>query len=165
MLIEDRSTTTDPAPQAPRRWPKRLLVGGLVGLLVAAVAAFVVSAFALSGSSIEEDGSSLGKVSTDTFGGSVDSVQATAVKSGVAIPVAMNGDRIVPSVVQFTADGAVIVGRMAKEFAKVEPERVASVFKRGMGDRTFLADGREFEGRLWLAQWIADDLRGGQEER
>ncbi len=96
MLIEDRSTATDPTPQAPRRWPKRLLVGGLVTLVLAAIAAFVVSAFALSGSSIEEDGSSLGKVSTDTFGGSVESVRATAVKSGVAIPVALQGDRIVP---------------------------------------------------------------------
>jgi hypothetical protein len=96
MLIEDRSTATDPAPQAPRRWPKRLLVGGLVALVLAAIAAFIVSAFALSGSSIEEDGSSLGKVGTDTFGGSVESVRATAVKSGDAIPVVLKGDRIVP---------------------------------------------------------------------
>ena len=97
MLIEDRSTAPGSAPQAPRRWPKRLLVGGIVVLLVGAVAAFIVSAFALSGSSIEEDGSSLGKVSTDTFGGSVDSVKATAVKSGVDVPVVMKGDRIVPT--------------------------------------------------------------------
>jgi hypothetical protein len=97
MLIEDRSTAPDFPPQAPRRWPKRLLVGGLVGLVLAAIAAFLVSAFALSGSSLEEDGSSLGKVSTDTFGGEITSVRATAVKSGVAIPVEMKGDRIVPT--------------------------------------------------------------------
>jgi hypothetical protein len=96
MLIEDRPTAPDHPPQAPRRWPKRLLVGGVVTLVLAAVAAFVVSAFALSGSSIEEDGSSLGKISTDAFGGSVDSVRATAVKSGDAIPVVLKGDRIVP---------------------------------------------------------------------
>jgi hypothetical protein len=96
MLIEDRATVPDGPPQAPRRWPKRLLVGGVVGLLLAAVVAFVVSAFALSGASIEEDGSSLGKVSTDAFGGSVESVKAIGVKSGVAIPVVMKGDRIVP---------------------------------------------------------------------
>jgi hypothetical protein len=71
MLIEDRSTTPDYPPEAPRRWPKRLLVGGIVTLVLAAIAAFVVSAFALSGSSLEEDGTSLGKVDTDTFGGSV----------------------------------------------------------------------------------------------
>lgn len=96
MLIEDRSTAPDHPPQAPRRWPKRLLVGGIVGLVLAAVAAFVVAAFALSGSSLEEDPSSLGKVSTDTFGGDVSSVRATAVKSGDAIPVELQGDRIVP---------------------------------------------------------------------
>ena len=28
-----------------------------------------------------------------------------------------------------------------------------------------VADRRGFEERLWLAQWIADDLRGRQEER
>ena len=93
MSIEDRSTP----PEAPRRWPKRLLVGGTVTILLAAIAAFVVSAFALAGSSIEEDGYSLGKVSTDTFGGDVSSVHATAVKSGEDVPVAMKGDRIVPT--------------------------------------------------------------------
>jgi peptidoglycan hydrolase-like protein with peptidoglycan-binding domain len=97
MLIEDRSTTPDFPPEAPRRWPKRLLVGGVMFLLLAAVAAFIVSAFALSGASIEEDGSSLGKVSTDTFGGSPESVTATAVKSGADVPVKMQGDRIVPT--------------------------------------------------------------------
>jgi hypothetical protein len=97
MLIEDRSTTPDYPPEAPRRWPKRLLVGGVVTLVLGAIAAFVVSAFALSGSSIEEDGSSLGKVSTETFGGSVSSVRATAVKSGDAVPVELKGDRIVPT--------------------------------------------------------------------
>ena len=96
MLIEDRSTTTDFPPEAPRRWPKRLLVGGVVTLLLAAVAAFVVSAFALSGSSIEADGSSLGKVSTESFGGEVSGVKATAVKSGKEVPVEMKGDRILP---------------------------------------------------------------------
>ncbi|HVV91264.1 MAG TPA: L,D-transpeptidase [Solirubrobacterales bacterium] len=98
MLIEDRSSTPDHQPQAPRRWPGRLLVGGLVTLVLAAVGAFAVSAFALSGSSIEPDGSSLGKVTTDTFGGEVESVTATAVKSGKDVPVKLEGDRIVPTV-------------------------------------------------------------------
>ncbi|MFT3864893.1 MAG: L,D-transpeptidase family protein [Solirubrobacterales bacterium] len=96
MLIEDRPTTPDYQPGAPRRWPKRLLVGGVVTLVLAAIAAFVVSAFALSGSSIEADGSSLGKISTDTFGGEVSSVSATAVKSGKDVPVELKGDRIIP---------------------------------------------------------------------
>src|ERR1700759_3702859 len=87
----------DYPPESPRRWPRRLLVGGVMVLLLAAMAAFSVSAFALSGASIEEGGSSLGKVSTDTFGGSVESVTATAVKSGADVPVKMQGDRIVPT--------------------------------------------------------------------
>src|ERR1700742_2270537 len=94
MSIEDRSTP----PDAPRRWPKRLLVGGSVTIVLAAIAAFVVSAFALAGSSIEQGGSSLGKVSTDTFGGDVSSVRATAVKSGEDVPVELKGDSIVPTV-------------------------------------------------------------------
>ncbi len=97
MLLDDRSTLPDDQPEAPRRWPKRLLVGGIVTVVLAAVAAFAVSAFALSGASIEEDGSSLGKVSTDTFGGEVSSVRATAVKGGGDIPVELEGDRIVPT--------------------------------------------------------------------
>jgi hypothetical protein len=97
MLLEDRSSTPDSPPEAPRRWPKRVLVGGVVTLVLAAVAAFLVSGFALSGSSLEEDSSSLGKVSTDTFGGDVSSVRATAVKSGDDIPVELKGDRIVPT--------------------------------------------------------------------
>jgi len=97
MLLDDQSTAPDYSPQAPRRWPKRVLVGGIVTLVVAAVAAFVVSAFALSGSSIEADGSSLGKISTDTFGGDVSDVHATAVKSGDDVPVELKGDRIVPT--------------------------------------------------------------------
>lgn len=98
MLLEDRSAAPDSPPQPPRRWPKRLLVGGIVALVLAAVAAFVVSAFALSGSSLEADGTSLGKVSTDTFGGHVAAVRATVVKSGDEIPVELSGDRIMPKV-------------------------------------------------------------------
>jgi hypothetical protein len=97
MLIEDRPTAPDLSPEAPRRWPKRLLVGGAVALVLAAAAAFVVFAFALSGSSIEADGDSLGKVSTDTFGGEVTAVNAVAVSNGKEVPVALRGDRIMPT--------------------------------------------------------------------
>jgi hypothetical protein len=98
MLLDDQSTTPDNSPRTPRRWPKRLLVGGIVTLVFAAVGAFVVSAFALSGSSIESDSTSLGKISSDTFGGNVSNVRATAVKSGEDVPVELKGDRIVPTV-------------------------------------------------------------------
>ncbi|HEY0277782.1 MAG TPA: L,D-transpeptidase family protein [Solirubrobacterales bacterium] len=113
MLIEDRSTTPDYPPQSPRRWPKRLLVGGLVTLVLAAVAAFIVSAFALSGSGIEPDGSSLGKVTTDSLGGEVESVSATLVKSGKDVPVKFEGCKIVPT-------GKVHAGAQIKVEAKVK---------------------------------------------
>jgi len=113
MLIEDRSSTPDYPPQAPRRWPKRLLVGGLVTLVLAAVAAFIVSAFALSGSSIEPEGDTLGKVTTDKFGGEVSSVAATAVKTGKDVPVKLEGDTIVPT-------GKLHAGEEIKVEAKVK---------------------------------------------
>lgn len=71
--------------------------------------------------------------------GTTNSVVSYTDDAGITHVVAdENGDRIVPSVVQFTADGQVIVGRHAKEYARVEPDRVASVFKRSMGETTFL---------------------------
>jgi hypothetical protein len=124
MLIEDRSTTPDYPPRSPRRWPKRLLVGGLVTLVLAAVAAFVVSAFALSGSSIEQSDGSLGKVSTDTFGGEVESVSATLVKSGKDVPVKLEGDRIVPT-------GKLHAGAEVKVEAKVKRPSVIGAIAGG----------------------------------
>lgn len=77
--------------------------------------------------------------------GTTNSVVSYCDASGITQVIAdENGDRIIPSVVQYTADGSVIVGRSAKDYARVEPDRVASVFKRGMGERTFLPDDREF---------------------
>ena len=77
--------------------------------------------------------------------GTTNSVVSYTDGAGVTHVVAdENGDRIVPSVVQFGSDGSVVVGKNAKAYAKVEPDRVASVFKRGMGDSTFLPDGSDF---------------------
>jgi len=77
--------------------------------------------------------------------GTTNSVVAYTGSDGTTHVVAdENGERIIPSVVQFNADGSVVVGKNAKAYAKVEPERVASVFKRGMGDATFLPDEKEF---------------------
>ncbi|HEX4363590.1 MAG TPA: Hsp70 family protein [Solirubrobacteraceae bacterium] len=77
--------------------------------------------------------------------GTTNSVVSYTDGAGVTHVIAdENGDRIVPSVVQFGSDGGIVVGKNAKAYAKVEPERVASVFKRGMGESTFLPDGREF---------------------
>jgi molecular chaperone DnaK len=77
--------------------------------------------------------------------GTTNSVVSYTDDAGVTHVVAdETGDRVIPSVVQFAGDGSVVVGKDAKSYAKVEPDRVASVFKRGMGERAFLPDGREF---------------------
>jgi molecular chaperone DnaK len=77
--------------------------------------------------------------------GTTNSVVAYTDEAGLTHVIAdENGDRIVPSVIHFTSGGEMVVGRHAKDYAKVEPERVASVFKRGMGDATFLPDEKPF---------------------
>jgi len=76
MLIEDRSTTPDFPPEAHAAGPSACC-RGVMFLLLAAVAAFIVSAFALSGAGIEEDSSSLAR-SVRTRSGKRRSVTATA---------------------------------------------------------------------------------------
>src|SRR5258708_20595032 len=77
--------------------------------------------------------------------GTTNSVVAYADEAGIVTVIAdENGDRIVPSVIHFTQEGSYVVGRLAKDYAKVEPLRVASVFKRGMGQRTFLKNHEAF---------------------
>jgi L,D-transpeptidase catalytic domain/Putative peptidoglycan binding domain len=96
VLTEERPTTPDyPSEEPPRRWPKRLAVGGAMLLVLGAVAAFLIVAFSLSGASLESDPSALAKVNIDQFGGSVESVVATDAK-GTEVPVVLKNDRIVP---------------------------------------------------------------------
>ncbi len=98
VLTEERPLTPDyPPEEPPRRWPKRLAVGGAMVLVLGAIAAFVISAFALSGASLESDPSALAKVNIDQFGGSVESVVATTAK-GKEIPVVLKNGKIVPEV-------------------------------------------------------------------
>lgn len=95
MLTEERPTRELlPEPEPPRRWPRRLLIGGVV-LGVLLVAAFLAAAFALSGSSLSADSTSLAKVEVQTFGGQVESVSATG-PNGKQIPVALRDGRVVP---------------------------------------------------------------------
>ena len=49
-----------------------------------------------------------------------------------------DGNRIVPSVVYFGKDETESSGTSARQRAVIEPERVAMLFKRGMGEREFL---------------------------
>lgn len=90
--------------------------------------------------------------------GTTNSVVAYCDESGaVTVITDENGDRIVPSVVHFEQDGNVVVGKHAREYAKVEPGRVARVFKRGMGTPTFLEDDRPFavDDKNWTPEELS----------
>ena len=68
-------------------------------------------------------------------------------KEAKIIPNAL-GEHLTPSVVSVDENGEVLLGRVAKEYQVVHPERSASVFKRHigtkkeyvLGDRTFLPE-------------------------
>jgi len=67
------------------------------------------------------------------------------------------GGRIVPSVVYFPDQGDPVVGTLAREHAITEPERVARLFKRGMGEHTFLPDDQPFvvDGHTWAPEALS----------
>lgn len=77
--------------------------------------------------------------------GTTNSVVAVTDHTGTTLAIAgADGERVVPSVVFFPEGADPIVGGRAKQYALVEPERVAALFKRGMGDEIFRADGSPF---------------------
>jgi molecular chaperone DnaK len=90
--------------------------------------------------------------------GTTNSVVAYSDESGaVAVIADEDGDRIIPSVVHFEQGGNVVVGRLAKDYAKVEPQRVARVFKRGMGSPTFLKGEEPFvvDDKTWTPEELS----------
>ena len=90
--------------------------------------------------------------------GTTNSVASYTDEGGITTVITdENGDRIVPSVIHFTQDGAYVVGRQAREYAKVEPQRVARVFKRGMGSRTFLKEEEPFvvDEKTWSPEELS----------
>lgn len=90
--------------------------------------------------------------------GTTNSVVAYCDEAGaVTVITDEAGDRIVPSVVHFEQDGNVVVGKLARDYAKVEPQRVARVFKRDMGTPTFLANGEPFtvDGKSWSPEELS----------
>lgn len=90
--------------------------------------------------------------------GTTNSVVAYTDEAGVTHTIAdENGDRIIPSVIHFTQEGDYVVGGQAKSWAKVEPSRVAQVFKRGMGEKTFQANGEPFvvDGKEWSPEELS----------
>lgn len=90
--------------------------------------------------------------------GTTNSVVAYCDESGSVIVITdESGDRIIPSVVHFEQGGNVVVGRLARDYAKVEPQRVARVFKRGMGTPTFLKGDQPFvvDGKPWTPEELS----------
>jgi molecular chaperone DnaK len=90
--------------------------------------------------------------------GTTNSVVAYADESGTVTVIAdENGDRIIPSVVHFEPNGNIVVGRYAREYLKIEPQRVARIFKRGMGTPTFLPGGQPFvvDGRTLVPEELS----------
>lgn len=90
--------------------------------------------------------------------GTTNSAVATTNSMGITSTIAgRDGVRVVPSVIYFDPNGDVIVGARAKSMAVIEPSRVAMLFKRGMGESTFLADGSDFtvDGRVWRPEELS----------
>ena len=104
--------------------------------------------------------------------GTTNSVIAYTDPMGTTEVIAgQDGNRIVPSVVYFGKDGNQIVGTNARERAIIEPERVAMLFKRGMGEKTFLDNEMPFvvDGKTLspeeLSASVLKKLAGMAEER
>lgn len=90
--------------------------------------------------------------------GTSNSAIAVTNSMGITTTIAgRDGSRIVPSAVYFEPSGDVIVGSRARSMAVMEPNRVAMLFKRGMGEPTFLSDGSNFtvDGRGWRPEELS----------
>lgn len=90
--------------------------------------------------------------------GTSNSAVAVTDSMGITTTIAgRDGARIVPSAVYFEPSGEVVVGTRARSMAVMEPARVAMLFKRGMGEPTFLADGSDFsvDGRVWRPEELS----------
>ena len=90
--------------------------------------------------------------------GTTNSVIAYTDPAGTTEVIAgTDGNRILPSVIYFGKDGSQLVGSSARQRAIIEPERVAMLFKRGMGDGAFLEDGAPFvvDGKTWAPEELS----------
>lgn len=90
--------------------------------------------------------------------GTTNSVIAYVDDVGNAQTIAgRDGHRIVPSVVFFQGPGDFVVGQLARDQAQVEPQRVAQLFKRGMGGKTYLDSGEPFvvDGKTWSPEELS----------
>ena len=90
--------------------------------------------------------------------GTTNSVIAYTDPAGTTEVIAgQDGNRIVPSVIYFGKDGSQTVGVSARRRAITEPERIAMLFKRGMGEGAFLPDGEPFvaDGKTWAPEELS----------
>lgn len=90
--------------------------------------------------------------------GTTNSTVSHTDSAGITSTIAgTDGDRVVPSVVYFPEGGDPVVGAQAKQYAQVEPDRVASLFKRGMGEKTFKEDETPFvvDGKTWSPEELS----------
>lgn len=77
--------------------------------------------------------------------GTTNSLAAYFTADGAKIIENRLGERLTPSVVAVDGDNQILVGKTAKEYGLMHPERVAQVFKRSMGSgRKYKLGGREF---------------------
>ena len=104
--------------------------------------------------------------------GTTNSVVSYTDEAGITHVIAdETGARVIPSVIHFTSDDAgVVVGSVAKGNIQLEPERVASVFKRGMGepghlpgDQPFVVDGKSHSPEE-LSSYVLKKLAGIAEQ-
>src|ERR1700760_3789141 len=90
--------------------------------------------------------------------GTTNSVIAYTDPTGTTEVIAgQDGNRIVPSVVYFGNAATQLVGTSARQRAIIEPERVAMLFKRGMGEKTFLDGEQPFvvDGKTWSPEELS----------
>lgn len=90
--------------------------------------------------------------------GTTMSVVAFTDEGGTTTTIAgVDGQRIIPSVVYFQPDGDMVVGDRARQYAVVDPARVAMLFKRGMGTPYFLPDDKSFviDGKVWSPEELS----------
>ncbi len=90
--------------------------------------------------------------------GTTNSAVAYTDPQGTTTTIAgTDGTRIVPSAIRFPPGADPVVGKQAKQYAVVEPDRVAQFFKRGMGEKTFLPDDAPFvvDGKTWSPEELS----------
>jgi molecular chaperone DnaK len=98
-----------------------------------------------------------GKVIGIDLGTTMSVVAHTDVGGNTSTIADTFGQRIIPSVVYFPAGEPMVVGDHARRYAVVAPDRVAMLFKRGMGTPFFLDGKKSFvvDGKVWSPEELS----------